>query len=71
MDDNKKKQKNEGEEVKEKTIKEDEKELLKQKIEELENQNKRILADYRNLEKRVDSQRRDWILEANKKWLAL
>lgn len=44
-------------------------ETLKQKIEELENQNKRILADYRNLEKRVDSQRRDWILEANKKLL--
>jgi molecular chaperone GrpE len=41
----------------------------KLKIEELENQNKRILADYRNLEKRVDSQRRDWILEANKKLL--
>ncbi|MEK6901236.1 MAG: nucleotide exchange factor GrpE [Nanoarchaeota archaeon] len=44
-------------------------ELLKNKIEELENQNKRILADYRNLERRVDSQRRDWILEANKKLL--
>ena len=44
-------------------------ELLKQKIEELENQNKRLLADYRNLEQRVDSQRRDWILEANKKLL--
>lgn len=69
MDDNKKKQKSEGEEVKEKIIKEDEKTLLKQKIEELENQNKRLLADYRNLEKRVDAQRRDWILEANKKLL--
>jgi len=57
------------EKVEDKEIKKDESELLKQKIEELENQNKRILADYRNLEKRVDSQRRDWILEANKKLL--
>lgn len=44
-------------------------EEFKARIEELENQNKRLLADYRNLEKRVDSQRRDWILEANKKLL--
>lgn len=44
-------------------------EEFKAKIEELESQNKRLLADYRNLEKRVDSQRRDWILEANKKLL--
>ena|SRR3989344_1483000 len=44
-------------------------EEFKARVEELENQNKRILADYRNLEKRVDSQRRDWMLEANKKLL--
>lgn len=42
---------------------------FKARIEELENQNKRLLADYRNLEKRMDTQRRDWILEANKKLL--
>ncbi len=41
-------------------------ELLKRRIEELENQNKRLLADYRNLEKRVETERRDWILKANK-----
>ena len=69
MDDKKKKQQEGNEEVKDKEAKKNESELLKQKIEELENQNKRILADYRNLEKRVDSQRRDWILEANKKLL--
>ena len=47
----------------------EETENLIKRIEELENQNKRLLADYRNLEQRVDSQRRDWILEANKKLL--
>jgi len=41
-------------------------ETLKQKIEELENQNKRILADYQNLEKRVAEERQEWILKANK-----
>ena len=69
MDDKKKKQQEGNEEVKDKEAKKNESELLKQKIEELENQNKRILADYRNLEKRVDTQRRDWILESNKKLL--
>lgn len=39
---------------------------LKQKIEDLENQNKRILADYQNLEKRVAEERQEWILKANK-----
>jgi len=39
---------------------------LKQKISELENQVKRTLADYQNLEKRVAEQRRDLIINANK-----
>jgi molecular chaperone GrpE len=39
---------------------------LKQKIDELENQNKRILADYQNLEKRVAEERKEWILKGNK-----
>ena len=39
---------------------------LKQKIEELENQVKRIFADYQNLEKRVASERREWLIKANK-----
>lgn len=43
--------------------------LLKKRIEELENQNKRILADYRNLEKRAEVERREWILKANKQLL--
>jgi molecular chaperone GrpE len=40
--------------------------LLKQKIEELENQVKRIFADYQNLEKRVTMERREWLIKANK-----
>lgn len=39
---------------------------LKQKIEELENQAKRIFADYQNLEKRVAQERREWLIKANK-----
>jgi len=42
---------------------------LKQKIEELENQVKRTLADYRNLENRVQNERGEWILKANKQLL--
>ncbi|MDP2637453.1 MAG: nucleotide exchange factor GrpE [Candidatus Levybacteria bacterium] len=41
----------------------------KVRIEELENQNKRVLADYRNLENRVQSERGEWILKANKQLL--
>ena len=39
---------------------------LKSKIEELENQVKRIFADYQNLEKRVANERREWLIKANK-----
>ncbi|MBF8249539.1 MAG: Protein GrpE [Candidatus Levybacteria bacterium] len=39
---------------------------LKQKIGELENQVKRIFADYQNLEKRVMLERREWLIKANK-----
>src|SRR3990167_11197134 len=42
---------------------------LKEKIEELENQVKRTLADYRNLENRVQNERGEWILKANKQLL--
>lgn len=38
---------------------------LKQKIEELENQVKRIFADYQNLEKRVALEKREWLIKAN------
>lgn len=41
-------------------------EELKQKIEELENKFKRILADYQNLEKRVAEERKEWVRTANK-----
>ena len=41
-------------------------EILKKRVEELENQTKRVLADYRNLEQRVESQRGEWMLNANK-----
>jgi molecular chaperone GrpE len=39
---------------------------LKNKILELENQVKRIFADYQNLEKRVATQRGEWLIKANK-----
>jgi len=41
-------------------------ETLKKKIEDLENQVKRIFADYQNLEKRVATERREWLIKANK-----
>lgn len=41
-------------------------EKLKQKVEDLEGQVKRVLADYQNLEKRVAEQRRELIMSANK-----
>lgn len=44
-------------------------ETLKEKIAELENQNKRVLADYRNLENRASQERGEWILKANKQLL--
>ena len=43
--------------------------LLEQRIEELENQVKRTLADYQNLEKRVAEEKREWIVSANKELL--
>lgn len=39
---------------------------LEQKIEECETKYKRALADYQNLEKRVQSERHEWIRSANK-----
>ena len=39
---------------------------LKSKIEELENQVKRIFADYQNLEKRATQERGRWLIKANK-----
>ena len=39
---------------------------LKKKVEELENKYKRALADYQNLEKRVQDERGEWILKANR-----
>ena len=39
---------------------------LKQKIGELENQVKRVFADYQNLEKRVTLEKREWLTKANK-----
>lgn len=83
--DNKTKKQNENEKIEDKEIKKDpsasfgfaqdrssgqgEIVLLKERIEELENQNKRVLADYRNLENRVSQERGEWILKANKQLL--
>lgn len=44
-------------------------EELKKRIEELENNWKRALADYQNLEKRVAEERKEWMLKANKELL--
>ena len=44
-------------------------EELNQRIEELENQAKRVLADYQNLEKRVAGERSEWIRSANRELL--
>ena len=49
-----------------KNIKQDQKEELKKKVEELENHVKRTLADYRNLEKRVAEDRQELIKSENK-----
>lgn len=68
MDDKKKKLENEN---KNKENKQDEVVRLKQKVEELENQVKRVLADYQNLEKRVAEEKREWVLTANKNLLLL
>jgi len=65
MDKNDKKAKKE-ENLEEKNKNKDEVAHLKEKIEELENQIKRIFADYQNLEKRVTSERREWLIKANK-----
>lgn len=54
---------NEAEEIDESRKKED------LHIEELENQVKRALADYQNLEKRVAEEKRGWIQLANKELL--
>lgn len=70
-DKNKKQSENKNVEDKDehKDAKKDEVVLLKEKIEELENQNRRVLADYRNLENRAQNERAEWILKANKELL--
>jgi molecular chaperone GrpE len=47
----------------------EQKEKVDKKCEELENQLKRSLADYQNLEKRVEENRLEWIKMANKQLL--
>src|SRR3990170_3402461 len=47
----------------------DKTEDLKKNLEKLENQLKRSLADYQNLEKRVEENRLEWIKMANKQLL--
>lgn len=70
MDDKKRKQQNGNEDVKVEEPKIDKKaDECRGKIEELENQVKRTLADYRNLENRVQNERGEWILKANKQLL--
>lgn len=47
-------------------IKKHEEDKEKSKAEDLENQLKRVLADYQNLEKRVAEEKGEWIKSANK-----
>jgi molecular chaperone GrpE len=49
--------------------KEDKKDKLREEYEKLENQLKRTLADYQNLEKRVAEDRQNWIKLANRELL--
>lgn len=49
--------------------KKEEVEKLKKRIEELETQTKRTLADYQNLEKRTREQQREMVLAANRELL--
>src|SRR3990167_4138602 len=49
-----------------KNIKQDQKEELKKKVEDLENHFKRILADYQNLEKRAKEEKQELIKSANR-----
>jgi len=49
-----------------KNRKQDQKEELKKKVEELENHLKRTLADYQNLEKRVAEERQNLIKSSNR-----
>lgn len=42
---------------------------LRQRAEECENKYKRALADYQNLQKRVDEEKRDWVRAANRELL--
>ena len=47
----------------------DEFEELKQQVEEFENKYKRAIADYQNLQKRVQEEKSEWIRSANKELL--
>ena len=67
MKDEKNKEKlEEVEEIQEPEEKSDEVEELKQRAEEFENNYKRALADYQNLQKRVGEEKSEWIQSANK-----
>jgi molecular chaperone GrpE len=65
MKDEKNKNKEEIEEV-EQESENNELEELQVKAEEFENNYKRALADYQNLQKRVNEEKSDWIKSANK-----
>ncbi len=49
-----------------KNIKQDQKEELKKKVEDIENHFKRTLADYQNLEKRAKEEKQELIKSANR-----
>ncbi len=69
MDKNNNKKQNEAENIDVKEEIKDRETKIDARIQELENQVKRTLADYRNLENRVQNERGEWILKANKQLL--
>src|SRR3972149_1199025 len=64
--DNKNKKAKKEENLEEKNKSKEEVAHLKQKIEDLENQVKRIFADYQNLEKSDAQAWKEWLIKANK-----
>lgn len=69
MDENKKKKKKEEKEGEKKELEVESYDECEKRIEELEDQVKRVLADYQNLEKRTSEDRKNWIMLANKELL--
>jgi molecular chaperone GrpE len=58
-----------SDEVQTETSDNEEREALEQRIEEAENKYRRALADYHNLQKRVNEEKQEWVRASNKELL--